>query len=335
MRQGCSVAPYLVIVAVEVLGVQICQEERIEGISIGPSTVKISQFADDLTAFVRNTTSAEALLEVVGSFGSFSGLPLNKDKSHFMVLGEDPDIAVALPGLHAVQKIKILGLWFSASRSLMDHYLWNYKNNLEKIRGTCHSWFHRDLSLKGKISVINSLLFSLLQYVASNSELPKQVLFELKKIVVHFAWNKRKAKIAYDTLTQEVARGGLGLADFSLRSSVAKIGWVQRLVNNPLGFSSRFLASLVGESHLQCLLHGKVGSLPEDLGLSPFYTDVFQQWINFHGFPPASEEEIRGEILCRNKRITINGCSSCWNDPSRHMENRGPPDTGQWPLPLT
>lgn len=61
--------------------------------------------------------------------------------------------------------------------------------------------------------MVNSLLVSLLQYTASNSELPKQVLFELKRIITHFIWNRRKAKIVYATLIQDVGEGGLKLAD--------------------------------------------------------------------------------------------------------------------------
>lgn len=90
----------------------------------------------------------------------------------------------------------------------MDHYLWNFKDNLDKVRGICDSWFNRDLSIKGKISIVNSLLISLFQYAASNSELPLQVLIELKKIITHFIWNGRKAKVAYNTLIQDVSRGG-------------------------------------------------------------------------------------------------------------------------------
>lgn len=300
--------------AVEILGIQIRQEERIKGISIGPGMVKISQFADDLTAFVADIPSAESLLGLVGSFGSFSGLTLNRDKSHFLTLGEDPNVSASLPGLQAVRKVKILGIWFSSKRSLMDHFLWNYKGSLDRIRGICDSWIHRDLSIKGKISVVNSLLISLVQYVASNSELPNQVLYELKKIIVHFVWNGRKPKIAYDTLIQEVSLGGLRLADLGLRTSVAKMTWIRRLVNNPDSFSGLFLASLAGETYLQCLLYGKVDSLPDGFRGSLFYSGVFQHWINLHGFSPATEEEIRGEVLWWNKRIKIGGSPFCWRD---------------------
>lgn len=196
----------------------------------------------------------------------------------------------------------------------MDHYLWNYKDNLDRIRGICDSWLNRDLSIKGKISVVNSLLVSLLQYVASNSELPRQVHFELKKIITHFIWNKHRAKIAYATLIQDVGGGGLRLADLELRATVAKLGWIRCLVRNPDSFSAHFLTLLSGGIHPQCLIYGKVGSLPGRFGASLFYSDVFRHWLALHGSPPTSEEEIRGEILWHNKRITMDGLPFCWRE---------------------
>lgn len=319
VRQGCCVAPYLFIVAVEVLGIQIRHREEVRGVVLGPREVKLSQFADDLTVFVADEQSASRLLELIEDFGAFSGLKLNREKSQLMALGAEPNTTLSLRDLHSVKRVKILGLWFSANRSLMDHYLWNFKDNLNKIRGICDSWFNRDLSIKGKISVVNSLLVSLLQYAASNSELPDQVTTELRRIVTHFIWNKRRAKVAYNTLIQNVDRGGLRLADLKLRSNVAKLGWVKRLMNNPNSFSGRFLSFLAGTTHSRCLFQGKIGGLPDNFKASKFYSEIFHLWIGLHGFPPATEEGVRDEILWCNKRIKIDSRPICW----REWMNRG------------
>lgn len=58
-----------------------------KGITLGSSEVKMSQFADDLTAVVADDQSAETLLRIVEDFGAFSGLKLNRDKSQLMILG--------------------------------------------------------------------------------------------------------------------------------------------------------------------------------------------------------------------------------------------------------
>lgn len=123
--------------AVEILGIQIRQSEEVRGIFLGSSMVKLTQFADDLTAFTTDSQSTKALLKLIEDFGSLSGLKLNRDKSQLLSLGKEMDNPPDLGGLRQVKKVKILGLWFSANRSPMDHYLWNYKDNLDRIRGIC------------------------------------------------------------------------------------------------------------------------------------------------------------------------------------------------------
>lgn len=83
---------------------------------MGDNTVKISQFADNLSAFISDNDSA-LLLEVTDSFGAYSGLRLNKDKSQVLALGGEWSTVARPLGLKVVDRVKILGLWFSANRS--------------------------------------------------------------------------------------------------------------------------------------------------------------------------------------------------------------------------
>lgn len=54
-------------------------------------------------------------------------------------------------------------------RSPEDHFAWNFKAQLDKMRASCSSWNNRALLLKGKVTVYNTLMISLLQYVCANS----------------------------------------------------------------------------------------------------------------------------------------------------------------------
>lgn len=275
VRQGCCVAPYLFLVAVEILGLQIRQDQRVEGVSVGGSTVKVSQFADDLTAFVKDKRSARTLLQIIESFGSFSGLKLNRNKSKLVALGPPSHEIFSDLGITTTTKVKILDIWFAAQRTPYQHYDWNYRENLDRIRKICHSWNNRNLSLKGKAVIVNSLLISILQYAGSYSECPKQVYHKFKKIVTHFLWGGRSAKIAYSTLIQGIEEGGIRLADLELRPQTARLLWVQRLARQPNYFSKEYLMFLTNGIPLNILIHSNVGPLPEGLERSPFYLEVF------------------------------------------------------------
>ena len=74
-------------------------------------------------------------------------------------------------------------------------------------------WKVRNLSLKGKVTVINALALSPLIYLASVIHVPDQVIKEVKNIIVNFIWDGKPAKIAYDVLIQQLQDGGLKLVD--------------------------------------------------------------------------------------------------------------------------
>lgn len=90
-------------------------------------------------------------------------------------------------------------------------------------------------SLKGKVTVINSLLASLLQYPTSAIYTPQRVVTEYKKIISTFIWNGGSPKIAYKTLILPIERGGLKLMDIESRIQVNILQWIKRLIRNPEG----------------------------------------------------------------------------------------------------
>lgn len=96
--------------------------------------------------------------------------------------GSCPDISSL--GLPLKKSAKILGIWFARDHSEEDHYTWNYSPILEKMRKTCSSWINRSLSLslKGKVTVLNSLICSQIQYVNMNTVTPARALVEARKI---------------------------------------------------------------------------------------------------------------------------------------------------------
>lgn len=312
VRQGCCVAPYLFLIAAEVLAIQIRQNPAVEGILVGDSEVKVTQFADDMTAFVRDESSALALFESINLFGSASGLRINRNKSQLLCLG--PSALTSSPPLrlNRVDRVKILGLWFAPNRSINDHYEWNYKESLAKMRSTCCSWRNRNLSIKGKIAVVNFLVVSILHYVAANSALPPRVNYELKKMITHFIWNGGSPKIAYSTLIQPIERGGLKLADFQTRIRAARLMWIRRLVLTGNSFARDYVNYLAGNLGFAPLVMGKPRALPPRLKYSLFYSEAFELWQKYHGFAPSTEAEVRWEILWHNRRISIEGSSLNW-----------------------
>ena len=88
VRQGCPLSPFLFTLSVELLALKTRQEPNCKSIRLpNLQEAKISQFADDTTLISKDTNSLKFSLQIIGSFGSISGLRLNKKKTKAMWIG--------------------------------------------------------------------------------------------------------------------------------------------------------------------------------------------------------------------------------------------------------
>ena len=82
VRQGYPLSPFLFTLSVELLALKTRQEQNCKSIRLpNLQEAKISQFADDTTLISKDTNSLKFSLQIIGSFGSISGLRLNKKKN--------------------------------------------------------------------------------------------------------------------------------------------------------------------------------------------------------------------------------------------------------------
>ena len=115
VRQGCPLSPLLFICTVELLARNIRKDDNIKGITANGRNrpVKIRQFADDTTLFLKDQMDFREVLSKIKHFAIFSGLELNKDKSMAMILGGKKSNEKNICGIKVVNKVKILGVYLS------------------------------------------------------------------------------------------------------------------------------------------------------------------------------------------------------------------------------
>ena len=83
VRQGDPLSPYLFILVLETLAVNIRNDIKIGGIKIDNQELKLVIFADDLTVFLKDKESFYQLSNTSHIFGVLSGLKMNKQKTSY------------------------------------------------------------------------------------------------------------------------------------------------------------------------------------------------------------------------------------------------------------
>ena len=151
-----------------------------------------------------------------------------------MKQGPEPEPCHELFGLDWVNDpICTLGVTLSGNED--DNYILNFKKRLKNMKNLLATWKCRKLSIKGKVTIINTLAVSPLIYLANVIYVPPQGITEIKEIIVDFLWDCKPPKIAYNVLIQNIKKGGVKLIDFGSKIKALKIGFVKSLLDNSSG----------------------------------------------------------------------------------------------------
>lgn len=298
IRQGCPISPFLFVLAVEKMADVIRGNDNIEGIDLLDTHTKILQFADDSSLFLRNEASLLEALRIIVIFETLSGLGFNLQKSHGIVIGE---IQLQDQLSHSISwgdGFKILGISFDRRDYEDKDFQLNFKPALSKMKHGITSWSLRNLSPKGKVVVLNTLILPMIYYQCVMLPVPTMVIREVENIISSFLRCNKKTKISRSCLEQSTASGGLGLHNIVNRVRAAKISWLKKLMlppTQPWHFHSEFLLDQpVSEIALMRPLPRKA---TRDL---PFLSDISRYWAQLYNSPPGSEDSARNESLWGN-----------------------------------
>ena len=145
VRQGDPLSPYLFILVLETLAINIRNDIKIGGIKIDNQELKLVIFADDLTVFLKDKESFYQLSNTLHTFGVYSGLKMNKQKTEVMNLGSSRVTAEELSVEHIPKAVKILGIHFTYDYALFQRL--NLDSIVKSLKKTLNSWSWRGLTL--------------------------------------------------------------------------------------------------------------------------------------------------------------------------------------------
>ena len=86
VKQGCPLSPYLFILYVEPLMLQL--QNHLDGVRIGEACLKVSGFIDDISVFVSGDTDLREANRLFTEFESVSNAKINRTKTAILGLGK-------------------------------------------------------------------------------------------------------------------------------------------------------------------------------------------------------------------------------------------------------
>lgn len=218
------------LLAVEMLALKIRQDQLCRGIEL-PSgqTAKISQFADDTTLILEDTTSLRNAMNIVTSFGALSSLQLNKKITKALWIGtSSKNKKEPLKFQCPKDPIKFLGTYLShdaAANTTNNFYI-----KIRKMETKLNIWRSRDLTLFGRTMLAKSLGLSQLIYPASMLSVPETVIQQTQSKLFVFLWKNKTDKIKRQVLFPPLSKGGLSFPCFRTVIKALRLSWISRLL---------------------------------------------------------------------------------------------------------
>jgi len=312
VRQGDPLSPYIFILVAEILASKIRQDKEIQGISLGSRTVNVLQYADDTNGLVANVKSGKRFLQVVETFGLYSGLKLNKDKTEGMWLGKSKNSQSTPLGIRwPKEPIRILGVYVSYDKGKCDEI--NFESKVSKCNSVLNEWKGRNLTLIGRVQIVKTFIISMFLYVTSTIVMPHRYMKQIDNMVRYFVWRGGKSKVSKSILQNNKCNGGLELPSMESMICVSNIKWILRYLQDPPFywklFCDHFFKSCNFDLKTLLCSHYNVAFLKSCKNIPHFYVNVVSDWITYVDRPVP-----RANYLWYNQNILVQGLPVFYKD---------------------
>jgi hypothetical protein len=313
VHQGCPLSALLFIILVQVLQQMLVNRKDISGLVVGDKEIKNLQMADDTTIFTSNAEDVPKIVEVLNQFRAISGLKTNIEKTIAYRLGKNHNVEVPEDlGLNWGKfPINLLGITISDDIDILKAE--NFIKRIESIESLTKIWSSRNLSMKGKLTIINALLIPKLIYPCTILDVPGDVITQATNVIKSFFWNWKRPKIKLDTLVRKIDTGGIKFPCLDCKIKSWKTLWAIRALKmtNKIPLWVRIVNSLLPRGiTFNYLLNCKPTKKALDTycpHLPTFYKNIVLNWAEVNSSTEYTTiDTIRNEGIWLNRKITVN-----------------------------
>ena len=314
LRQGCPLSMPLYTLTAEIMAISIRGNSRIRGI-VPPESkkeLKLSQFADDTTLLLTDDISIMETFNIFDRYERASGAKINKTKCKGLWCGA---FAHRTDQLHDFDWYndyipeKILGQFFGN----VDCAQKNWEAKLQKINRIIGAWRHRDLSLKGRALLINTLLTSTLWYNVTSLPVPPWASAQIEQAIYSFFWNYKRPMVNRDILALPLKEGGFNIPRLETRIQAFRLNTLRRLLTEDDAHWKYFTAHFLRVANMRL---GKMTLMLDytvqhiDRDIPAFHKELLTAWFKHSKQRtrtqiPSSVTDIINEPLFLNTLISV------------------------------
>lgn len=310
-HQGCPVSPYYFLCCAQIFHQLIKSHPQIKGIKVHDLEMLLSQFADDTDLFLSfDRDTFRGVESIFHTIYQNMGLCVNYDKTTVYRIGSisnsNAKIYTTKPLAWTNEPINVLGV--RVGNNINALFALNFDNIICKTETILNMWIHRNATLSGKVSIINTLVASLFVYkLRVLPNLPDQFIQTFEKMLSKFLWSGRRAKIALQALQLPRECGGLKLVNLSQRNQAFKIQWIQYI--RKYAFFDRIFYSQLRTPIKEFIWH--CNFKPEhtkhiyNLEGDTFWFQVLYAWAKYNFRLPEDVDEILKQRIWYNSSLLI------------------------------
>ena len=308
-NQGCNFSPFAFLLCSEIMARKLKQNEEIQGVTVNGTKCLLSQFADDTTLYLKfEKLTLENVISTFEYIEANTGLTINYDKTLLYrtgsLTGSDAMIYTNRTLHWTNEPFKLLGITMSEN----EHEKCNYEKSLTSMENILHSWYNRQLSLTGKVLVINTLCESLFVYKMSVlPDITADILQRIDKIINNYLWKGKSARISKDTLRLSKSKGGLRLFNPPLKQMSLKMSWLPKIKKQGF-FRNCFLDNVrLPDTDFIFNINMRESDCKFFCNTSEFWGQMWTHWCKISYKEPQCLEELLNQHLWFNSNIRIGG----------------------------
>ena len=196
--------------------------------------------------------------------------------------------------------MKVLGIWIS--KNFEEMIKTNFEERISKLKNLLNIWAQRNLTLKGKITILKAKALHLITYISTFIYVPKHIIKSIDKILYDFIW-KNKHHVKKTTFIGSPSHGGLKMLNTKLVIKSNKLNFLKRIIDKAKN-CNEMATFILKIENIENFLKYK-NSVRFLQPLPKFYEQLLDMWYSIHNTEPTTITEILQENIWYNARILI------------------------------